>query len=105
MELDSHANMIVVEQHYFIIFQSGKVIDVGTIAYSCPWSHETHILIVWNALYVELMEENLIPPFTLREAGLIVNECPKQHCPQGEVTEDDHMIQDRGSGLKIAMDI
>ena len=31
-ELDSHANMIVVERHCFIISQSGKVIDVGTFA-------------------------------------------------------------------------
>ena len=46
-----------------------------------------------------------MPPFILREAGLIVNECPKQHRPYGEATEDDHTIQDGGSGLKIAMDI
>ena len=51
------------------------------------------------------MEENLIPPFTLREAGLIVNECPKQHHPIGDATEEDHAIIDPGSGLLIPMDI
>ena len=70
---------------------NGKVIDVGTfaeaagslsqvpivdaaIAYDCPRSHKTYIIIVRNALYVESMEENQVPPFVLREAGLIVNE-------------------------------
>ena len=99
--------MIVLGRHCFIISRSGKVIDVSTfaeaagglsqvpivdaaIAYDCPRSEKTYILIVRNALYVESMEENLVPPFILREAGLIVNECPKQHCPIGEATEDDH---------------
>lgn len=117
-ELDSHANMIVVERHCFIISRSGKVIDVSTfaeaagslsqvpivnaaIAYDCPWSAKTYILIVWNALYVG----GEFGPSVLREAGLIVNECPKQHRPFGEATEDDHTIQHRGSGLKIAMRI
>ena len=36
---------------------------------------------------------------------LIVNECPKQHCPHGEATEDNHTIQDVESGLEISMDI
>ena len=121
-ELDSHANMIILGRHCFIISRSGKVIDVSTfaeaagglsqvpivdaaIAYDCPRSEKTYILIVRNALYVESMEENLVPPFILREAGLIVNECPKQHRPFGEATEDDHTIQHRESGLKIAMKI
>ena len=80
------------------------IVDAA-IAYDCPRSEKTYILIVRNALYVESMEENLVPPFILREAGLIVNECPKQHRPFGEATEDDHTIQHRGSGLKIAMKI
>lgn len=34
----------------------------------------------------------MIPPFILRKAGLIVNECPKYYRPFGEATEDDHTI-------------
>ena len=52
------------------------IVDAA-IAYDCPRTHQTYILIVRNALYVESMKENLIPPFIPREAGLIVNECPK----------------------------
>ena len=121
-ECDSHANMIVVGRHCHIISKSGKVIDVATfaeaagslskvpivdaaVAYDCPRTHQTYILIVRNALYVESMEENLVPPFILREAGLIVNECPKQHRPVGDATEEDHAIIDPASGLLIPMDI
>ena len=40
----------------------GPIVN-ATIAYDCPRSHKTYKLIVRNALYVESMEENLIPPF------------------------------------------
>ena len=75
------------------------------IAYDCPRTFKTYLLVCRNALYVESMEENLIPPFILREAGLIVNECPKQHRPNGCATDDDHTIQDPKSDLKIPMKI
>ena len=121
-ELDSHANMIVLGRYCYIIADGGKVIDVSTfaeaagslsrvpivdavIAYDCPRTHKTYLLICRNALYVESMEENLIPPFILREAGLIVNECPKQHRPNGEATDDDHTIMDPKSDMKIPMKI
>ena len=114
--------MIVLGRYCYIILQSGKVIDVATfaeaagglsqvpivdavIAYDCPQTNETYILIVRNALYVELMEENLIPPFILREAGLIVNDCQNQHHPVWEATEEDHAIIDARTGLLIPMDI
>ena len=50
------------------------------------------------------MEENLIPPFILREAGLIVNECPKQHRPVGDATKEDHAMGDADSWLLMPID-
>ena len=121
-ECDSHANMCVVGKHCIIISRSGKTINVGTfspsagslsvvpivnavIAYDCRRTNQTYLLVLWNVLYVEEMEENLISPFILREAGLIVNECAKQHWPFGEATDDDHTIICKEPYMKITMGI
>ena len=82
-ELDSHANMVVLGKNCFVFDNvHGRTCDVepfdknlGTakqipvvdaaLAYDCPYSHETYLLIVRNALYIESMENNLIPPFIM----------------------------------------
>ena len=114
--------MCVVGKHCIIISRSGKYVNVGTfspsagslsqvpivdalVAYDCPRTNQTYLLVVRNALYVEDMEENLISLFILREAGLVVNECAKQHRPYGEATDDDHTIQCKEVSLKIPMKI
>ena len=43
-----------------------------------------------HVLSVPSLEHNLIPPFILREAGLIVNDTPKIH--KEDPTMDDHAI-------------
>ena len=62
------------------------------IAYDCKYSGETYLLVVRNALCVPTMEINLIPPFVLREAGLILNDTPKIHCKDPSV--EDHSLFD-----------
>jgi hypothetical protein len=49
------------------------------------------------------MNTNLIPPFILREGGLIVNDNPKIHCEHH--TEDDPTIQDTKTGLFIKLNL
>ena len=51
------------------------------------------------------MDDNLIPPFILREAGLIVNERAKIHYKPGTATEEDHTIQEKETGLFITMNL
>ena len=51
------------------------------------------------------MEHNLIPPFILREAGLIVNERPKIHTDPKERNKYDHSILDNNSDLHIWMNL
>ena len=84
-ELDSHANMPVVGKHVYIIAETGKKVDVSpftpdyepltvplvdaTVRYDNPYNGKSYILVLWNALYVPLMDNNLIPPFMLREMG------------------------------------
>ena len=88
--------MVVLGQHCYIIYSSGRHADVNAFArevgkiksvpivdadvvYNCPYSMKTYPLIVRNALYVQSMVNNLIPPFIMREVGLEVREIPKIH--------------------------
>ena len=107
-ELDSHANMVFFGKHSFIFDgASGRKCNVqpfdpslgskqsipicdGALAYDCPYTHKTYILIGRNVLSVPTIEHNLIPPFILREAGLIVNDTAKIH--RKDRTIDDHAI-------------
>ena len=106
-ELDSHANMCVLGKHCYILSRSGKNVDVGAftesagglnqvpivdamLAYDCRRTNQVYLLVLRNVLYIDSMEDNLIPPFILREAGIIVNERAKTHSE--ESTEGDHTI-------------
>ena len=53
------------------------------LAYDCKRTNQVYLLVLRNVLYIESMDDNLIPPFILREAGLIVNERAKIHCEPG----------------------
>ena len=61
----------------------GKSISVpivdAAIVYDCPFTLQSHLLIVRNGLYLPHLDHNLIPPFILSEAGLEVNPIPKIH--------------------------
>ena len=75
--------MVVIGKQAFIFSHSGQyanvqaftgevkgipkvpIVDV-VIAYDCPQSGQTYLIMVRNALCVPYMEHNLIPPFILR---------------------------------------
>ena len=65
------------------------IVDAA-VAYDCPFTHKTFILVFRDALHVKSLDHNLMPPFILREAGLVVNEAAKMHCQ--EPTKRDHAI-------------
>ena len=73
----------------------------GAIAYDCPYTMKTYILIMKNALYIPSLDHNLIPPFILREAGIYVNEVPKIQKPNP--TADDHSIRIDELNLRIPL--
>ena len=93
LELDTHANMPVVGRDSYVLSQTGKFAEVnaydpqqGTrsipivdaaLQYDCPYSGKLYILVLHNALHVATMPHHLIPPFIMREAGIIVNDIPK----------------------------
>ena len=62
----------------------------ATVRYDNPYNRKSYILVIWNALYVSSMDNNLIPPFMLREKGVTVNDVPKIH--KADPTVDDHVI-------------
>jgi hypothetical protein len=120
-ELDSHANMVVLGVNCFVFDTvHGRTCDVepfdrtlGTakkvpivdaaLAYDCPYSQQTYLLIVRNALYIKSMTNNLIPPFILREAGLKVHDTPKIHVDDPEV--NDHAITFPEDNLRIPLQL
>ena len=119
-ELDSHANMVAVGKNCWIISFSKQSVDVSAFAndvgglksvpivdalltYDCKRTLKIYLLVARNGLYVESMLHNLIPPFMMREAGLIVNDMCKIHAQS--VSEDNHTIQDPKSGLVINLQL
>ena len=121
-ELDSHANMVLLGRHAYVFDgnpgntcevvpydpdletrKSVPIID-GAVAYSCPATHKTYVLIFRNALYMPSLEHNLVPPFIMREAGLTVNDVPKIHLD--DPGNDDHMIlAPRESDIRIPLSL
>ena len=85
-ELDSHANMVVAGKDFLVIQDTGLTANVnpfsdelqsmnkvpivdGVTAYDCPYTHETILCVVRNALHVPTVDHNLVSPFIMREAG------------------------------------
>ena len=119
-ELDSHTNMIVIGSQALVIQRTGQSAHVNAfsdevqgmsevpivdaaIAYDCPTTGKTYLLIVRNALHIPSMVHNLVPPFILREAGLVVKGSPRIHVK--EVTLETHSIMDRESDLRILLQL
>ena len=85
--MDLHANMVVIGAQVTIIQKTGKYADVNgfssevgkisrvpivdaVLAYDFPISGKTTLLVARNALFMQSMNHNLIPPFIVQEAGL-----------------------------------
>ena len=77
-----------------------KFVD-GAIAYDCLYSGTSYILLIHNALYVPSMTHTLIPPFIMREAGLVVNDTPKIHTQNP--TQNHYSIYFKETKLRIPL--
>ena len=118
-ELDRYANMPAVGKHAYIIAETGKKVDVSpfisdyklilvplvdaTVRYYNPHNGKSYILVLWNALYVPLVDNNLIPPFMLREMGVTVNDIPKIH--KDDPTAADHAMTFVETGFRIPLSL
>ena len=116
-ELDSHANMICLGKHCTVLRRTGRTVRVNAFADSVgslnnipvvdavvvfdnPYgSGESYFLVMYNALYIPSMSHHLIPPFLLREAGLLVNDMPKIHSHDPDLST--HTIFDPRTKMRI----
>jgi hypothetical protein len=73
------------------------------VAYDCPFSGKSYCLVIHNALFVDAMENNLIPPFLMREAGVLVSDVPKIHSIDPSI--NDHMLLFPDDDLRIHMSL
>ena len=80
--------MIVCGKHVYIMSKSGLVAEVNAFAKECgilkvpivdaavvfkdPYTGNVYLLVMRNILHVLSMDHHLIPPFIMREAGLVV---------------------------------
>ena len=87
--------MAVVGKDCFVFEHTGLTCDVSAfspdlpitslpivdavIVYDCPYSLQSYLLMLRNALYVDTMNHILLPPFLMREAGVTVNDTAKIH--------------------------
>ena len=71
----------------------------AVIAYYCPSSGETYLLVVKKSLCVTTMDINLIPSFVLGEVGLILNNMLIIHCEYPSVGH--HSLVDKETGMRI----
>lgn len=84
-----------------------KILDVPVVDAAIKWEDllngDVHYLLVKNALYAPSMEHNLIHPFVMREAGIIVNDIPKIHVRNPQVK--DHGIYFEESKVRIPLSL
>ena len=103
----------------YIIAHTGKTADVQTynpdyesmqipivdaaLQYDDPHDGISYMLIIRNALHVPSMNNHLIPPFLMREAGIIVHDTPKIHLDEPSVS--DHSIYFEDSDFRIPLSL
>ena len=106
-DLDSHADQCLLGNNTLVVHDYDKLVNVvgydprgpvtrslhtisGALAYDCPDSGETYILLVHQAIHNPKLEHNLLSPFQMRLNDVIVNETPKFMTETP--TEKDHAI-------------
>ena len=111
--------MPVVGCHAYILSNTGRKADVNAfspdfepmtipivdaaVQYNCKFTGKSYLLIIHNALHVPSMENNLIPPFVMRETGISVDDTPKIHCDDPSVMN--HSLFFKETGLRIPLSL
>lgn len=109
-ELDSHADTCCFGSNSYIMSEElgttaevspfvaslGKIshVPIATIAiaYDCPSTTTTYILLFHQSLFIAALTSHLICPNQLHMNGIVVNECPLQFLPVTSRTEQMHSV-------------
>ncbi len=120
-ELDTHADTCCFGKHTYILHQDvqntaevspflpnlGKLQKVpivsAAVAYDCPHTLETYILVFNQSLYIEQLEHNLLCPNQMRSAGALVHDTPLQYLPANLQTPDAHTIRIRSLSIPLRL--
>ena len=122
LELDSHADTCAFGKTCLVLAATGRTVDVGgfqesigsvrdvrivhaAVAYDCPTSFKTFLLIYHEILYIPDMDDHLGNPCQMRDQGIVVNDIPLQHMPVEERAHHSHSIIDEESSLHIPLTI
>jgi hypothetical protein len=62
-----------------------------------------YILLIQKALYVPSLDHNLLPPFMMREAGVIAKDTPKIQLD--DPSEEDHALAFPETGFRIPLSL
>jgi hypothetical protein len=103
-DLDSHATMPVVGSGAQFLADHNRTCEVSpyspdyepmeaplvNAAVRYDRDGRVYILLIRNAIYVPSLDHNLLPPFMMREAGVIVKDTPK--IQMDDPSEEDHAI-------------
>ena len=79
---------------------TARLVD-GALMYDCPYNGKSYILVVQNAIHIPSMDNNLIPPFMMREARIVVNQ--KAKIRTDDLKDSDHSITFNSTGFQIPL--
>ena len=109
-EFDSHADTCTLKKgDCLVLGETGRTVEVSgfhkrsgkldsipvvhaAVAYDCPKTGETVILVFHEALLIESMKTHLLNHYQICNAGLIVNETPLHQLPLEERTSTSHSV-------------
>ena len=83
----------------------GIPIVTAAMAYDCPTTHHTYILIFHEALLIGGMKTHLLNPNQMRHQGIVVNDVPLQHLPLAERDLHCHSVICHEPPLNIPMSL
>ena len=122
MELDSHADTCTLGANCLVLQETGRTVDVqgfsdtlgihnnikvvtGAVAYECPTTFHTYVLIFNEALHFPSLDQHLLNPFQMRSHGIIVNDTPLHLLPEADRKPESHSIltNDTDTSLHIPL--
>ena len=122
LELDSHADTSAFGGTCLVLQETGRTVNVEgfgealgqlsdvpivtvAVAYDCPVTFKTFILIFHESLYIPSMTTHLVNTWQMRQQGITVNDVPLQQLPPEARRLDCHSILHPESGLHIPLEL